>query len=113
LRRRRNPHDSSRIRFAKVFPELRAHFAEKAKRAGKPVPVVNSEHIKILWNRFVEKEAEKAHLGITGPVAVAGGPAENPLGPDVDLLPVGERFTWLWFYSTFLRSSFPNFLLKF
>jgi hypothetical protein len=78
-------------------PELRADLAAKADRAGKPVPVVNPEHIKILWNLYLEKQAERARRGITGLVAVCGGPAENPLGPDVDLLPVGERFTWLFF----------------
>src|SRR5436190_6375952 len=77
-------------------PELRARLAAKAERAGKPVPAVNPEHIKILWARYVEKEAARARLGIMGLGAVCGGAAENPLGPGVDLLPVGERFTWLY-----------------
>jgi len=34
-------------------------------------------------------------MGITGLGAVAGS-VKNPLEPDVDLLPVGERLTWLW-----------------
>jgi len=49
-------------------------------------------------------EAERARLGITGPVA-GGGPAENPLGPDVDLLPVGERFKWLWILFDFFSKT--------
>jgi hypothetical protein len=43
----------------------------------------------------LRKEAEKARMGITGLGAVAGS-VKNPLEPDVDLLPVGERLTWLW-----------------
>ena len=77
-------------------PEFRAMLAAKDERAGKPVPTVDPEHIKILWARYVQKEAERARLGITGLVAVCGGAAENPLGPDVDLAPVAERFTWLY-----------------
>ena len=70
---------------------------------------VNPGHIKILWARHVEMEAERARLGITGPVA-GGGPAENPLGPDVDLLPVGERFKWLWILFDFSQKHFPEHL---
>lgn len=79
-------------------PELRAELAAKAERAGKPVPAVNPEHIKILWNLYREKEAQMARLGVTGLGAVCGGggPVESPLGPDIDLLPVGERLMWLW-----------------
>jgi len=52
-------------------------------------------------------EAERARLGITGLVA-GGGPAENPLGPDVDLLPVGERFKWPWILFDFSQKHFPE-----
>lgn len=69
-------------------PKLRAGLAAKAERAGKPVPAVNPEHIKILWAR---------HL-------------ENPLGPDVDLLPVGKRFTRLWILFDFSQKHFPEYL---
>jgi len=58
-------------------PKFKAMLAEKAERAGKPVPAVNPEHIKILWKRHVEEEAEKARLGITDLGAVAGR-VENP-----------------------------------
>ena len=91
-------------------PELRAELAEKAERAGKPVPAVNPEHIKILWARHLENKAEKARLSVTGLGAVCGRPAENPLGHDVDLLPVGERFTWLWILFDFSQKHFPEHL---
>jgi hypothetical protein len=90
-------------------PVLRADLAAKAERAGKPVPAVDPEHIKILWTLHLEKEAERARLGVTGLGAVCGGgPVENPLGPGADLTAAGERFTWLWFLFDFSQKHWPE-----